>query len=113
MSSSTLRRLVFVIALGALLVGPATSLARPYPAVHRSEERTAKVPASSRLWTILARAWEKAGCMIDPNSRCGLSQPSLDAGCSADPYGRCLNGVQATSDAGCSADPYGKCVPGH
>ena len=113
MSISIFRRLVIVFALGTLLGVPAISLARPYPAVRRSEERTAKVPASPGLWTILTRAWEKAGCMIDPNGPCRLNPSSLDAGCSADPYGRCLNGVQVTSDAGCSADPYGKCVPGH
>jgi hypothetical protein len=94
MSSSTLRRLIVVLALGAFLGAPATSLAGPHSAARFSEDRTANVSLVSRLWNAVLRAWEKAGC-------------------SADPYGRCLPESQQKADNGCSLDPFGRCISGH
>ena len=100
MSSSIVRRLIVVLALGAFLGAPTTSLAGPHSAARFSEDRTADVSLVSRLWNAVLRAWEKEGC-------------------SADPYGRCLPKSQTTtdgqksSDAGCMIDPNGRCLTGH
>ncbi len=99
MSSSTLRRLIVVLALGAFLGAPAMSLAGPHSAARFSEDRTANVSLVSRLWSSVMGAWEKAGCSADPYGRClpksqttTDSQKSADAGCMIDPNGRCLTG---------------------
>jgi hypothetical protein len=110
MSSSILRRLIVVLALGAFLGSPAISLAGPHSTARFSEERAADLPLLSRLWNAVVRAWEKEGCSIDPYGRCVKNiQESAEAGCSIDPYGRCLQ----KSDNGCSIDPFGRCIPGH
>lgn len=101
MSSSILRRLIVVLALCAFLGAPATSLAGPRSAATRfSEERTVSVSLLSRLWNAVARVWEAAG------------RPATKAGCSADPYGRCLDSLEK-ADNGCVIDPNGRCLPGH
>ena len=94
MSSSILRRLIVVLALGALLGSPATSLAKPYAAARFSEDRMVSVPLLSRLWNAVVSVWEKAGCSIDP-------------------FGRCVPNSQTTTDNGCSIDPFGRCTTGH
>jgi hypothetical protein len=100
MSNSILRRLIVVLALCAFLGAPAASLAGPRSTGRFSEDRTVSASLLSRAWNAVVRVWETA------------SQPSTKAGCSADPYGRCLNDVQ-TADAGCMIDPNGRCLLGH
>ena len=95
MSHPIVRRLVFVLALSALLGSPATSLAGPrsHSAAQHSRHQTAARAPLSWLRNALVSVWEKNGCLIDPNGRCLTSpQKSADNGCSLDPYGRCIPG---------------------
>lgn len=100
MSKSILRRLIVVLALGAFLGAPATSLAGPHSAARFSEDRTANVSLVSRLWSAVLGAWEKAGCSADPLGRyLPKAQPTTDS--------------QKSADAGCMIDPNGRCLTGH
>lgn len=87
--------------------------------VHRSERVRfeAAAPLAS-LWSWLAQALAKNGCLIDPHGRClpdtgaAPAPPAgTDNGCGIDPDGRCqpaASPVPAT-DNGCGIDPSGRC----
>ena len=91
MSSSTLRRLIVVLALGAFLGVPVASLAGPHSAARFSEDRTANVSLVSRLWNAVLRAWEKEG-LASSSSQPASGLQKNDNGCSLDPFGRCIGG---------------------
>jgi hypothetical protein len=114
MSSSTLRRLIVVLTLGALLGIPATSRAGSSPTVRHPRSLEAVQTPLSRLWSFLVGPWEKEGHRIDPNGRSVRgSRASKEAGCSGGLCGRPLASAQESLDNGCGQDPYGRCLPGH
>ena len=93
MSHNTFRRLVIVLALSAFLGTPLASLAAPHRAVpERAELRLDELSPLTWLWSLLERAWEKDGCLIDPNGRCLPGPVTTKNGCVIDPNGRCLGG---------------------
>lgn len=87
--------------LVALLV---VALAVPSFAGVSGVTASARTPAASassgcgalaQLGSWLRSMWTAAGCILDPNGKCGpgaLSAPSVrpDAGCGLDPNGKCL-----------------------
>jgi hypothetical protein len=134
MSHNTFRRLSIVLALSAFLGTPLASLAAPHRALAaRAEIRLNELSPLTWLWSLLERAWEKAGCRIDPSGQCMkeltvvpkagcridpngqcLPEPmTTKNGCLIDPNGRCLPESMTLTDAGCSIDPYGRCLGGH
>jgi hypothetical protein len=95
MSSSTLRRLIVVLALGAFLGAPATSSAGSSLASRHPLKPAAVQQPLSRLWNALMGPWEKEGCRIDPNGRClaGQATPEIERpGASAGPSRRPVTG---------------------
>ncbi|MEA2604195.1 MAG: hypothetical protein QOF89_5187 [Acidobacteriota bacterium] len=77
----------------------------------------AATPLAS-LWSWLARAWAKNGCLIDPHGRClpgtgaaPAPPASTDNGCGLDPGGRCQPAASPlpAADNGCGLDPWGRC----
>jgi hypothetical protein len=112
MTSSSLRRRIAVLLVGAFLLVPCVSAAGP---------RGGAEPMGflAQLWSTLTAVWSEAGCSIDPYG-CpdGTGAPeSPDAGCSMDPNGRCLPGATEipptpSQDEGCSMDPNGRCQTG-
>lgn len=99
MTSSTFRRLIAVIALGAFLGMPLTSMAVPRLAAPRSESREITPASLGWLWGLLTGKWTKEGCLIDPFGRCRDSQTAPGS-------------QVVTPKNGCSVDPYGRCIPG-
>jgi hypothetical protein len=114
MSCSRSGRILFALALGAILVGPQVSAAEPRSKARSPQSRTASVSGDLliRFWSFLG--WTKTGCGLDPHGRC-LTAPApaqLDSGCGLDPHGRCLtDSAPAQADAGCTIDPHGGCKP--
>lgn len=113
MSHNTFRRLVIVLALSAFLGTPLASLAAPHRAVRgRAEIRLDELSPLTWLWSLLERAWEKEGCLIDPNGRCVKESVVVPKeGCRIDPFGRCLP-EPVTIKNGCIIDPNGRCLGG-
>ena len=97
----TLRRAAVFVLLGLILGAPwaAALEARPERAPHEvTRPARSALDLLQPLWNLLARAWNKEGCRIDPLGGCI-------------PGSAPTNGVQA--DEGCTIDPLGRCVPGH
>jgi hypothetical protein len=114
--SQLFRRIVLGFVVGLCLLTPLADAAqRPQGA--RVERFL--LPAPSELfagaWRLLARIWNKEGCMLDPHGACvpkSTVVPSSDAGCGIDPHGGCTGTGSSTSDNGCGLDPHGGCIGG-
>lgn len=90
------RRKIVLLLLAALLIAPWASAA-PRPGSARTASLSGEIGIPdflSRAWKLLAGAWAKEGCHIDPSGRCGSAPvaPSplpTKEGCQIDPGGRC------------------------
>ena len=112
-------RIPLTLRIGILLL--ALSIATPWPTAAaprgRAERgRSAAVSPLHQLWSWLAHAWEKNGCMIDPHGGClpvtgtaPVAPAQLENGCLIDPNGRCRPAGSAAADNGCGIDPGGRC----
>jgi hypothetical protein len=88
------RRKIVLLLLAALLIAPWASAAPRHGSVHSASlSAELGIPEFlSRAWKLLAGAWTKEGCNIDPDGRCrSVPAPvnSLDTGCHIDPNGQC------------------------
>jgi hypothetical protein len=119
MTSSSLRRKIAVVLVGAFLVIPWVSAAEPRGRADLGGPG-AVWDLLTCLWGSLTAVWSDIGCSIDPyGGGCpggtGSSE-TPDEGCSVDPDGHCVTGAESgppiTPDEGCSADPYGRCNSG-
>jgi hypothetical protein len=115
--ASSRRKIVFLLLIAALLIAPWASAAPRHGSAHPMSlsGELGITDFLSRAWNLLAGAWTKEGCNIDPSGRCGstLTAPSplpIKEGCHIDPDGRCRFGSSSSlTDAGCNIDPNGRC----
>ncbi|HVT16589.1 MAG TPA: hypothetical protein VHQ90_10490 [Thermoanaerobaculia bacterium] len=111
--------LATTLALSASWPGAAPAHAQP-AALRPADSAVASWNPWTWLRAVLARAWSKAGCSIDPYGQCIQGStvtppPALrpKSGCSIDPFGQCIGALPARPpiipqrDEGCSIDPYG------
>ena len=100
-----------------LILAVATPLAAA-PVQRSDQVRFEAAAPLASLWSWLANAWTKNGCLIDPNGRClpgtgtAPAPPAgADNGCGLDPNGRCSPAVSPlpAADNGCGLDPDGRC----
>jgi hypothetical protein len=92
MSRSSLRRLIFALAVGAVLLMPGLAAARPRGTFeHRQLPHILATPMEvmARLWNLVIPVLTKTGCLIDPHGGCTDSTPTVDTGCDIDPHGGC------------------------
>ena len=99
-------------ASGPLAAKPRTEL------VPRAEAtlESASAPPWKVLWNLLLSLWSKGGCSADPFGPCleGQALNWTKGGCSIDPYGHCILDSSTTGsipavEGGCGLDPYGAC----
>ena len=116
--SQLFRRIVLGFVVGLCLLTPLASAAQR-PQGTRVERFSLPEPSDlfAVAWRLLARMWNKEGCMLDPHGACipkSTGVPSSDAGCLIDPHGGCVPEPSAgtNSDAGCLIDPNGRCIGG-
>ncbi len=132
MSPRPIRHLAVVLVLGSVLFAPWAAAAQP---LNKSWASVLSSPSDlfPRAWGLLARLWDKEGCLIDPSgspsasngAQCAASTPQK-AGCGIDPSGRSAgrwekegcgidpDGKRAVSirnKEGCGIDPSGQCIP--
>jgi uncharacterized protein with LGFP repeats len=96
----TLRRAAVFVLLGLILGAPWSAALGARPGrVSPEATRAEPMPLAllQPLWNLLARAWSKEGCTMDPLGRClpgtaPTSDPQTDEGCRIDPLGGCLAG---------------------
>ena len=110
------RRIVLGFVVGLCLLTPLASAAQR-PQQTRIEKFSLPEPSEvfAGAWRLLARIWNKEGCMIDPHGACipkSTVAPNSDAGCGIDPHGICIDIETSTSDNGCGLDPHGGCIGG-
>ncbi len=102
MSRLPLRRLIFALAVGAVLVSPGPAAAGPRAGIeHRQLPHILSLPMDvmTSLWNLFDRVLTKTGCSIDPHGVCTTGQGStseppaqVDTGCGIDPHGVCGSG---------------------
>lgn len=114
--ASPRRKIVFLLLIAALLIAPWASATPRHGDAHpASFSGEIGIPDFlSRAWSLLAGAWTKEGCQIDPSGRCGLAPlpvNKVDTGCHIDPDGRCRSVPAPVNslDTGCHIDPNGSC----
>jgi hypothetical protein len=112
------RRKIVLLLLAALLIAPWASAAPRHGSAHPvSLSKEIGAPDFlSRAWNLLAGAWTKTGCHIDPDGQCGSASVAPNPlptkeGCQIDPSGRCNSGSSSVNslDTGCQIDPGGRC----
>jgi hypothetical protein len=108
MPISSLRRKIVPLILAVTLTASWAGARAGHP---QAPTAVSLLERLGRAWSLLASAWGKTGCHIDPSGGCA-NAVETDEGCNIDPNGLCAKAADSSprrTDTGCNIDPDGRC----